>query len=132
MVFFEVLVFYLIFVKTTRMIKKLLFVLVFIVSINSKAQTGVTNLSFENWSNTIFGYEPNGWFGITISQQTVGAQQGTSYARIMTTSTVSSGFDGVMSLATISSSNIVNGAAYNQKPVSISGFYKTSGLGVND
>ncbi len=114
------------------MIKNLLLCIALFLVFSSKAQTGLSNLSFENWGTSIIGPQPNGWFGITVSQQTVGAQQGTSYVRVVTTQTGTSS-DGLLFLGQLSSSfNLILGEPYTLRPNSLNGFYKTSGLAVGD
>lgn len=113
------------------MIKNLLLAITLTLSIGLKAQ--IPNMSFETWTVN-FGAQPVGWFGMTVNQQTTGAQQGTSYVRIVTTSTTSpSSYDGVLyATAVVTGSTIVSGVPYTQRPTSLNGFYKTSGLGVGD
>jgi len=105
---------------------RLLLILFLFESLNYSAQSGPTNLSFENWTTTAFGPSPSGWFGYNISKQSSGAQQGSNYVRIYNTS-----FNqGTMMLGTITSFTgpIKGGATYTQIPVGLSGFYKTSGM----
>ncbi len=114
--------------------KQLLFITVALLfSVIIKAQSGLTNLSFENWTSGFFGVRPVGWMGMTLSKQTNSVQQGTYYVRITTTSTVSpTNCDGILMLGYAIGSNFYPGAPVSQKPITINGYYKTSGLGVGD
>mgnify|MGYP000318304973 CR=1 FL=1 len=113
------------------MIKNLLLTIALVLSIAVQAQ--IPNMSFETWTTTPFGLQPVGWLGITVNQQTTGAQQGTSYVRIITTSTSSPAYDGVFyATSNITPTMATSGVPYTQRPVSLNGFYKTSGLGVGD
>lgn len=114
------------------MIKNLLLAIALTLSLGAKAQ--IPNMSFETWTNVVpFGSQPVGWFGITVNQQTTGAQQGTSYVRIITTSTNSTSYDGIFyATSNITPTMVTSGVPYTQRPVSLNGFYKTSGLAVGD
>ncbi len=113
--------------------KNLLFTIALIISLSTNAQPGLSNMSFETWSVTPFGNQPTGWFGFAVSQQNTGAQQGSRYVRIATTSTTSSTYDGAFFLtAVVTPTAVYSGAPYNQKPTALNGFYKTSGLAVGD
>ena len=97
---------------------------------NFTAQSGLSNLSFENWTTTAFGPSPSGWFGFNITKQTSGAQQGSNYVRINNLNNS----QGAMMLGTITSLSgpIKGGAPCSQIPVAITGFFKTSGLVTGD
>jgi len=113
--------------------KNLLFAITFIIGLSVNAQPGLSNMSFETWSVTPFGNQPTGWFGFAVSQQNTGAQQGSRYVRIATTSTATTTYDGVFFLtAVVTPTAVYSGAPYNQKPIALNGFYKTSGLAVGD
>jgi hypothetical protein len=109
----------------------LLIAIAFIFTLSTKAQGGMTNLSFETWGTTIFSLQPTGWLAMTGSQQTVGAQAGTKYVRITTTNTTTNQ-DGMLFLGRLVGSSFHSGDAIAQNPSSIKGFYKTSGLGTGD
>lgn len=114
------------------MIKYLLLVLSVVFSMNANAQ-GLANLSFENWTVGPFGNAPDGFFGAVLTQQTTGAQSGTSYVRITTSDTSASNHDGFMVLAQLTASFTFQiGEPYTNKPISMNGFYKTSGLMTGD
>lgn len=114
--------------KPFIMIKHLLLVFSLVFSMDTNAQ-GLANLSFENWSFGPFGNAPDGYFGADLTQQTTGAQSGTSYVRITTTDTSASNNDGFMILAQLTASFTFQiGEPYTNKPISMNGFYKTSGL----
>src|SRR4051812_10994254 len=95
-------------------------------SLSGKSQTGLTNLSFESWTaaSSFFSAAPTGWYGFNISKQTTGAQAGSNYARLSS----SGGNSGFMALGSISLMSQVNGAPYAQTPLTLNGFYKTSGM----
>ena len=113
--------------------KKLFTILFLALFTQVNAQGGITNLSFENWGPGIVGLQPNGWFGMAVSRISSGAQQGTHYVRIATTSTASSNNnDGMLMLGYAVGTSFYSGAPITQKPISINGFYKASGLGVGD
>lgn len=92
------------------------------------AQSGLTNLSFESWSTTLFGPSPTGWFGSNLTKQTTGAQNGSNYVRI----TNANQSTGVMMLGTPGSFTMLTGGEpFTQIPTSLNGFYKASGLIAN-
>ncbi len=103
---------------------KLLFFLFLISIFSIRSQSGLNNLSFENWSATIMGNAPTGWFGSNLTSMTGLAQQGNRYVRI------SSGqLPGFMMLGVVplTATLVTGGIDYTTVPVSISGFYKVSG-----
>ncbi len=103
-----------------------LFIALILLMINASAQ--MTNLNFESWTTSSPSY-PTEWRGSTISQETVGAQQGNSFARIVTTTTA----NGSMFVGTfITPTTFKSGVLFNQKPTALNGFYKTSGLATGD
>lgn len=109
--------------------KQLLFAALLFTSLRNNAQSGLSNLSFETWSTSVFGPAPTGWFGINASQQTTGAQQGNSFLRL---SNNSSG-TGFLMLGSLGSSfNLKGGAPVSQTPQQITGFYKISGMAAAD
>jgi len=111
-------------------IAQLLCLLSFFGSQNYKAQLGLTNLSFESWTTTPLGPTPTGWISGNASQQSTGAQQGTSYLRVTNTSS----YPGIAILGatTTYTGDFNGGVTFTQTPVLISGFYKTSGLVYGD
>jgi len=102
-----------------------------LITINCKAQSGLSNLSFENWSNTIIGMAPSGWFGTTLGQQNSGAQQGSKYVRISGTSP-SPNLTGFLSLGGFVGNSSNSFVPYTQRPVSLNGFYRCGGLAADD
>jgi hypothetical protein len=111
-------------------ITQLLCLLSLFGSQNYKAQSGLNNLSFESWTTTPLGPTPTGWIGVNASQQTTGAQQGSSYLRITNTSSD----QGIVMLGSTTSytGNFNGGMPYNQNVASLNGFYKTSGMVTGD
>ncbi|MBL7930250.1 MAG: T9SS type A sorting domain-containing protein [Bacteroidia bacterium] len=110
--------------------KKLLLLLCLaLLTFNYSAQTGLTNLSFENWTTNFIGPAPTGWFGTGVSKQTTGAQQGNNYVRIKSNNTT----QGVLMLGTITNmtGSFTGGEPYTQLPISLTGFYKGSDLITN-
>lgn len=95
-------------------------------SFKYKAQFGLGNLSFENWSTNPMGLAPSGWFGTGLTKKTSGAQQGNNYASL-SPDNINSGFLMLGNLASLGGT-VTGGAPYTQVPVSISGFYKASGI----
>lgn len=104
---------------------KSLFLLAIVFVIRISAQSGINNLSFENWSLNLIGMAPSGWFGQGISMQSSGAQHGTKFLRMTSGSLVPS----FLMLGTVPalSGTLTGGAPYTQEPVAISGFYRLSG-----
>jgi len=110
--------------KIITMLKTVATVILLATTITLSAQSGLSNMSFETWTTSFVGPTPVGWFGIEVSQQTTGAQQGSKYARLGQTAT-ESGF-----LFLGDTTNMGAALAYN--PASITGFYKTSGMQPGD
>lgn len=111
--------------------KKQLFIFLSAVTFGAVAQSGVTNLDFENWVSTPMVC-PAGFIGTGVTQQTTGAQHGASYARVTTTVSSGSGATGVMILGSFNGTNFFNGVPYASQPVSISGYYRSNVLNVGD
>lgn len=109
--------------------KHLLFSIGLFVTLLSFGQSGLNNTSFENWSNSTWGYSPTGWIGINAAQQTGGAHAGNRYVRL-TNTTFNQGF---LMLGTASTATVLKGGApLNQMPAALNGFVKTSGLASGD
>jgi hypothetical protein len=90
----------------------------------SLAQNGLSNMSFETWTVTVLGGStPTGWFASNVTQQTSGAQNGNSYARL----TCASNNSGMLVLGPN-----VEGAPFAVTPLALTGFYKTAGLASAD
>lgn len=113
------------------MIKKLLCTVFIAWAINSNAQSGVSNLSFESWSNNLAGFAPTGWVGQNATQQTVGAQHLSNYARVKT-GPVGPSQDGFIVLAQFSGNTFYSGASFTLNPAALTGFYRTSSLVAGD
>lgn len=109
--------------------KNLLFVFGLFFTLGSLAQSGISNMSFENWSSTTWGFAPSGWIGINTAQQTTGAHKGNKYVRLTNTS-----FNqGMLMLGTASTATVLKGGApISQMPTALNGFVKTSGLASGD
>ena len=105
--------------------KQLLPTLLLFGTLNYEAQSGLSNMSFEAWSVNALGNAPTGWLGFNVSHQTTGAQQGGSYVRISNTTNE----QGVLMLGTPTTFSVIKGGApCTQNLVSLTGFYKTSGM----
>jgi hypothetical protein len=119
--------------KTNKLIKQakqnMLAILLF-ASLSQSAQT-IPNLSFETWTNTVFGATPTGWTAFNASQQTSGAQNGSKYIRLNNNV---NGQEGLLMLGATNSftGNIKGGVPFSQTPAAINGFYKTSGMAAGD
>jgi hypothetical protein len=94
------------------------------------AQTGVNNLSFENWT-TFGGPAPAGFIGKGVTQMTSGAQNLNSYARLTSNGqpTTSSTSTGAMQLGGIIGVTAYSGAPYALKPLALTGYYKCNLIG---
>lgn len=96
-----------------------------------RSQSGISNLSFENWSNTILGQALTGWFGTSLSQQNSGAQHGNKYVRVSGTSP-SPNLSGFLSLGGFIGNSANSFVPYTQRPLSLNGFYRCGGMTNDD
>jgi len=96
------------------------------------AQSGVNNLSFENW--TVTGTpNPVGFNALGASQMTVGAQHLNSYARVTSNGQIGSSptATGAMELGSVVGITPYDGVPYTLKPTALTGFYKCNLVGVD-
>jgi hypothetical protein len=94
------------------------------------SQNGLTNMSFEAWTNSFQSPAPTGWSGFNLIKMSTGAEEGKSYLKMTKTL---SGIGQLILCSTASpTSNLVAGAPLTLTPVSLDGFYKSSGLEAND
>src|SRR5687768_10391788 len=105
------------------------FILLF-TSLTHFGQVGLSNLSFETWTTSVYGPAPVGWIGFNISQETVGSQHGSKFLRLNNAN--SSQGVAILGSAAPFSSTIKGGVSYTQTPPGLSGFYKTSGMMAGD
>jgi|GEM_PF-6291700 len=89
------------------------------------AQTGINNLSFENWSVS-GGPTPAGFLSRGAAQMTVGALDLTSYVRLTSNGqpTTNPFAAGAMQLGSVVNQAPFSGAAYTLKPLALTGYYK--------
>jgi hypothetical protein len=116
--------------KLRKQTKQSMLVLLLLASLNQFAQS-IPNPSFETWTTTPFGATPVGWNAFGASKQTSGAQNGSNYIRL---SNSGNGQEGLLMLGTVNSftGTFKGGIPFSQAPISIDGFYKTSGMVAGD
>src|SRR4051812_41890745 len=109
------------------MIKKLLSIAAICLATTGFSQTGLTNLSFETYTNIPFiGTTPTGFVATGCASVTTGAQHLNAFARLTSNAQpASSAGAGAMMLGTVSGFTTINrGAPYASQPTSITGWYK--------
>lgn len=98
-----------------------------IVFLNANAQTGISNLDFENWANSPFGYAPAGFTGEGLSYEITDPQHGSSYVRITSNAT-----PGIYKKGSLFTNDLtIDGlyVPYTERPVALTGYIRTNIVG---
>jgi hypothetical protein len=95
------------------------------------AQSGLSNLGFETWTTgSLSPSVPTGWEGSNVTMLTTGAHGGNSYVNISNTASSTVIHYGTFFLGSPSSQP--GGIPFTQKLIALNGFFRASGLVVND
>ncbi|HOE03818.1 MAG TPA: T9SS type A sorting domain-containing protein [Bacteroidales bacterium] len=95
-----------------------------IISLNARAQQGVANLGFENWSTTILGETLTGWVSLNASKETSDVFSGSAALKLETKNSIMGLQPGLATIGIMSGLTAIPGEPFSDVPGSIRGYTK--------